>query len=176
MTTNENNSAKSEKNYPTCGAKTRAGTTCKKPAGWGTDHPGVGKCKLHGGASTKNIKHGYYSKYLNSGLADKIDELAIDKDLLDLRRTIAMHKALILDILGRLEEGKLKLDKGTIKVLNELADKLGRNTERLNKIEVGQKYVLEIREVQNIVNQVVMVVEQEVEDPKIIKKIAGKLK
>lgn len=35
-----------------CGAKTRSGSPCKKQPGWGTDHFGSGKCKLHGGAST----------------------------------------------------------------------------------------------------------------------------
>jgi alpha-D-ribose 1-methylphosphonate 5-triphosphate synthase subunit PhnG len=37
-----------------CGAKKRQGEgTCRRPAGWGTDHAGVGHCKLHGGC-TKN--------------------------------------------------------------------------------------------------------------------------
>lgn len=35
---------------PRCGAKTRKGTPCAKEAGWGTEHLGVGRCKLHGGA------------------------------------------------------------------------------------------------------------------------------
>lgn len=35
----------------TCDAKTRFGTPCKHPPGWGTDHVGTGRCKLHGGAS-----------------------------------------------------------------------------------------------------------------------------
>jgi uncharacterized protein YjcR len=35
-----------------CGARTRKGQPCKRPAGWGTDHPGEGRCKLHGGCST----------------------------------------------------------------------------------------------------------------------------
>src|SRR6188472_4367946 len=34
-----------------CHAETRAGGHCKKSKGWGTNHPGVGRCKLHGGAS-----------------------------------------------------------------------------------------------------------------------------
>ena len=34
-----------------CGAKSRQGTPCRRPAGWGTDHPGTGRCKLHGGCS-----------------------------------------------------------------------------------------------------------------------------
>ena len=42
-----------------CGGKLRGEprddgrTTCERPAGWGTAHPGIGKCKLHGG-STRN--------------------------------------------------------------------------------------------------------------------------
>jgi hypothetical protein len=39
-----------------CGAKKRQGEgTCHRPAGWGTDHPGAGRCKLHGG-STRNLR------------------------------------------------------------------------------------------------------------------------
>lgn len=34
-----------------CGAKARSGKPCGRPAGWGTGHAGVGRCKLHGGAS-----------------------------------------------------------------------------------------------------------------------------
>lgn len=36
---------------PACGARKRNGKPCKREAGWGTSHPGRGKCKLHGGAS-----------------------------------------------------------------------------------------------------------------------------
>jgi hypothetical protein len=35
-----------------CGAHARqSGDRCGRPAGWGTRHPGFGRCKLHGGAS-----------------------------------------------------------------------------------------------------------------------------
>lgn len=35
-----------------CGGKRRIddGSTCRRPAGWGTDHAGWGTCKLHGGS------------------------------------------------------------------------------------------------------------------------------
>lgn len=35
-----------------CGGKKRQGEGfCTRPAGWGTDHVGVGRCKLHGGGT-----------------------------------------------------------------------------------------------------------------------------
>jgi hypothetical protein len=41
------------KSYEICGGKKRQGDggPCTRPAGWGTDHPGVGKCKFHGGST-----------------------------------------------------------------------------------------------------------------------------
>ena len=34
-----------------CGAKTRAGTSCAQRVGWGTDHVGTGRCRLHGASA-----------------------------------------------------------------------------------------------------------------------------
>jgi hypothetical protein len=44
-------------NTKLCGANKTdgSGETCKHPAGWRTDHPGIGQCRLHGG-STQNAK------------------------------------------------------------------------------------------------------------------------
>src|SRR4051794_34014182 len=40
-----------------CGAQTRqTGLPCGRGAGWGTDHPGHGRCKLHGGRSPSGVK------------------------------------------------------------------------------------------------------------------------
>lgn len=42
----------SEPSYKMCGAKRRGrDEMCKRPAGWGTKHVGIGACKLHGGAA-----------------------------------------------------------------------------------------------------------------------------
>ena len=39
-----------------CGAKKRGSSgTCGQAAGWGTDHPGTGPCKLHGGATRSHV-------------------------------------------------------------------------------------------------------------------------
>lgn len=46
-----------EVKYAICGATKRSdGNPCKRPAGWGTPHPGSGKCKLHGGSVRSHVK------------------------------------------------------------------------------------------------------------------------
>lgn len=52
-----------------CEAKTKSGGICGKPCGWGTDHPGTGRCKFHGGANpvglaANRFKDGSTSKYI----------------------------------------------------------------------------------------------------------------
>ena len=63
----------------TCDAKTRAGTPCELRAGWGTDHVGEGRCKLHGGASPRgadspSFRHGGRSKYFDPSSIIGFDE------------------------------------------------------------------------------------------------------
>lgn len=40
-----------------CGGKKRGpeGGTCTRPAGWGSPHPGIGRCKLHGGNAPSSV-------------------------------------------------------------------------------------------------------------------------
>jgi hypothetical protein len=38
-----------------CGANTKRGAVCNKPAGWGTPYR-HGRCKLHGGATPTHVK------------------------------------------------------------------------------------------------------------------------
>ena len=50
------NNTQSQK--PKCGARKRQGEgNCQRPAGWGTSHPGIGACKLHGGSTQNAAKH-----------------------------------------------------------------------------------------------------------------------
>lgn len=46
-----------------CGAKKRQGGKCTLAAGWGTPHPGTGKCKLHGGSVPNHIKAAAKDEY-----------------------------------------------------------------------------------------------------------------
>lgn len=45
-------------NHELCGAKKRSdGQPCRKFAGEGTDHPGIGRCKYHGGSTSSHKRH-----------------------------------------------------------------------------------------------------------------------
>jgi hypothetical protein len=54
VTTDKNNTER-ESRY--CGGKLRGHRdgTCTRPAGWGTPHPGFGRCKLHGGSTESHV-------------------------------------------------------------------------------------------------------------------------
>ncbi len=84
-----------------CGAKKKQGPgRCRRPAGWGTDHPGHGKCKLHGGASL--VRHGRYSKIKRATLADVAAGVGIDDpNPLDLQAELRILRALLEGVLSK---------------------------------------------------------------------------
>ena len=82
-----------------CGAKTRSGGRCKKTAGWGTDHKGQGRCRLHGGATP--IRSGRYSTVKREGVRQLIEHHAGDVDPLDVLPEIAAARALFQDFVER---------------------------------------------------------------------------
>jgi hypothetical protein len=84
---------------PKCGAKTRSGGTCGQKAGWGTDHVGEGRCKLHGGRNP--VKHGRYSKITRPRLKQLIDDFSADSDPLDITHELHLLRALVLDYVER---------------------------------------------------------------------------
>lgn len=91
---------------PTCGAKTRAGTPCKR-----APVPGRTRCRLHGGltpagASHYNFKTGRYSKVLPARLRERYEEAAADPELLALREDIALLDSRLDDLLKRVDAGE----------------------------------------------------------------------
>lgn len=82
-----------------CGAKTRGGTRCTQTAGWGTDHVGQGRCKLHGGATP--IKHGRYSTIQRPALRALIAQHDADPDPLNVLPELAAARALFQDFIER---------------------------------------------------------------------------
>lgn len=84
-----------------CGAATRSGAPCAKQAGWGTDHVGQGKCRLHGGATP--VKHGRYSAIKRPRLRQLIaaQDREGDADVLNTLPEIRAVRALFIDYVER---------------------------------------------------------------------------
>lgn len=86
-----------------CGAHGRQrGAPCKRPAGWGTDHVGQGRCKLHGGCSP--IRSGRYSTIERDNIAKLIAQFEADPNPLDMRPELAAMRALFVDYIQRYDE------------------------------------------------------------------------
>jgi len=132
-----------------CGATNREDQPCGLPAGWGTDHVGEGRCKLHGGASPTGkdnpaFKHGLFSDHLDEedrqtaealteyDDAKKLEEL-INWRLARLRRylrqTTDVDEESFFDKFDRLvQEGRKNGDPGlSAKQIKELGRTLNQN-------------------------------------------------
>jgi hypothetical protein len=91
---------------PLCLGRTRNAETenefCNRPAGWGTDHPGQGRCKLHGGSTP--IKSGRFSKIQRPRLRELIAEMESDPDPLNILPELAVARGLFIDFIERFDE------------------------------------------------------------------------
>jgi hypothetical protein len=86
-----------------CGARSkRDGRPCRHWAGLRTDHPGEGRCWLHGGRAP--IKSGRYSTLKRQAIRDKIRELEQDPDPLSLLPEVLLLRAIVHDYLDRYDE------------------------------------------------------------------------
>lgn len=120
-----------------CGGKTRGGGQCQRPAGWGTQHVGEGRCKLHGGASLRGeqsptFKTGRYSKYLNASLTAKLD-MVEDDNPLDLLPELQVQRALFAEYIERFGAG-YRLSAQDVSYLMDWSSEIGRTVERIVKL------------------------------------------
>ena len=116
-----------------CGAKTRSGGTCKQPSGWGTEHVGEGRCKLHGGNAGRPIIHGRYSLKHREKLAESVQKFLEDPSPGDLTAELALNRALLQDFLDRYPDG-VRLPAKDIDIIYGMTDAIGRTVERISRI------------------------------------------
>ena len=90
----------------TCGAQLRGrvGTRCKQPAGQRTNHPGEGRCWLHGGLTP--VRHGRYSKVVRREILELVNQMEQDPDPLNVLPELNMVRALLTDYINRYEENR----------------------------------------------------------------------
>lgn len=84
--------AMTAKPLPKCGAKKHQGTgTCTRPAGWGTTHPGTGRCKLHGGSTPQH----------RASAADDQARISLNREgLVPITNPVAELQALAAEVVG----------------------------------------------------------------------------
>lgn len=144
-----------------CGAKTRAGTPCKRLARTST-----GRCKLHGGASLKGTdhpgyKHGRYSKHLPRGIREKIEGFE-DSDALDLLPELNIQRALFAEYIERLQTDGPPTA-ATISLLVNWSNDIGRMVERIVKMKNDS--ALTGAEITYIATRIADVVASYIDDP-----------
>lgn len=138
----------------TCGARLKSNPNgnCSKVAGWRTDHPGQGRCYLHGGATP--IKHGRYSSVQRADFRERIAKFEADPDPLNLAPEAALLRAFVEDFVDRWgaiygpdgallawhdsfksgnEESKPK-QLPDFSALTALVDRVGKMVERIHKM------------------------------------------
>ena len=90
-----------------CGANTKRGAVCNKPAGWGTSYR-HGRCKLHGGASPTHVKAAQRREaelaVVTLGLARDVDP---NQALLEELHRAAGHVAWLGEVVGELDKNQV---------------------------------------------------------------------
>lgn len=155
------------------------GTRCTMMAGFGTEHVGTGRCKLHGGASIGNrvlgnIKHGLTSKYLRKVVEDKVSTYLSDPAPLDLSKEIALSRALFEMLVDWvLDQGDIELFIERIPGLLSLIDNTGRLVDRAAMIE--KRYAMTAAQVLYVQSVFVDILNNYILDPTTREQIAAEL-
>lgn len=149
-----------------CEALTRTGAKCQQPAGWGTDHFGEGRCKLHAGSSLRgadhpNFKTGIYSKYVRADIRDKI-ETYLEADPFDLTNELALTRALLADYLSRFQDG-VPMGLDSIDAMTVLTDRIRKTVETIVKIR--NESALTAAEVTFLATRIVGLLDKYIDDP-----------
>lgn len=95
--------------YPRCGGPRKKGRgPCTQAAGWGTPHPGVGRCKLHGGSTPTHVAAGQQelARKAMETYGRAIDTNPVDA-LLDEVRWTAGHVAYLRERVQEIEQDAL---------------------------------------------------------------------
>jgi hypothetical protein len=143
---------------PLCGAKKKpqqGGGTCKAGAGKGTDHPGVGRCKHHGGRTP--IKHGRYSDVARARLGPALAAIEADPDPLNLMPELHLLRGLAQYHLATY---------GATPVSADLLERVIRAVDAIQKHKAKSAVTLET--LNRVVEQMGVAVARHVKDPAVL--------
>ena len=92
-----------------CGSKRKNGRPpCRNVAGFRTDHPGMGRCFLHGGnipagPENANWRHGLYAKVFRGKLAERLKQAMQGPDPLHLSGEVAAARAVVVNYVEQVQ-------------------------------------------------------------------------
>ena len=113
-----------------CGATTRDGSTCQRPAGWGTDRD-EGRCKQHGGNAGRPPKHGRYAAERSESLQEKIRQYRQDETPAEMWDELAVLRAVLQEWLSDMDA----VTEENVSVLLDLQNSIRRTLDSINKIQ-----------------------------------------
>jgi hypothetical protein len=159
--------------FPRCDARHRKQPElrCQLPAGWGTSHPGSGRCKHHGGSS--RITHGRYSVIRRPSVQQRLDELkAVDADPLDLLEELHLLRALVIDFIERYD---LALEDDSPRQRLDIAD-ASRLIERIARVvdtihRTQQEHTISLETFKRLMEQMALAVTRYVSDGETLRAI-----
>ncbi len=151
-----------------CNARLPTGRYCKMAAGTKTDHPGEGRCFLHGGCAGRPIEHGLYSKKLTKTMAEDYEAIVTDPGFRDLHTELAATKTVfagvLQDIADRVNSGEnpwVCLNRHDEEVISpqatlllKTADTISKLYQRIVEAEDKAKHNLNIKQIQNVLIQI----------------------
>ena len=165
--------------YGVCGATKRDGGICTLTSGQGTDHPNEGRCYWHEDMSNGSPVR----KYQIAALEDRMEFFLRDREVYSLDREIALlrsylelHDKLIAvfkdtDFETQKEMG-INFDSGELtRSLTLIVRTIAKLIQTKHEIEVGRKYVIDIRVVHGIMNTVGEILDKCILDPDIREQI-----
>lgn len=136
-----------------CGRPTRGeealGPHCTQWAGWGTDHAGVGACKLHGGCNP--IKHGRFSEVAREKLGERFDRYRSDPEIGSVENEVA--------ILRGLAEKQIEAEKAD-ETIADMVERVVRSVDTLQRHR--QKFGITIDVLTRVCEQMGVVVAREI--------------
>jgi len=116
---------------------------CKSPAGLSTDHPGEGRCIMHGGGlDNGTVKTGQFSLLKHNRLAPRVSEYFEMEQLMDLRSAIAIIYAAMDEMLGSDEA----ITPERAQEIGALMSRVGQLTKQHNDITASKQITIEVPE------------------------------
>ena len=158
--------------YGICGATKTDGSICKLTRGQGTDHTGEGRCEWHEDRSNNSL----VQMYQIPALQDRMEFYLRDREIYSLDREIALNRS-YLELFDKhiavfancteeeISELGIKLDADSLtRSIVTITKNIAKLIQTKHEIEVGRKYVIDIKVVHAIMGVVGEIIDTNVID------------